>query len=336
MPRTSKAPLRLALLFVAAGISAQPPPSPQSTEPSNEPADRPLSVAETDPISSSTTSEAEHSSVTQVGAPSAPSAVVELERLRNELRSEILDYRAQLIDYVLLFFGIVITLAGFLAFGRFRAIEKDAKDSLDQIRGTREQADRHAKHISERLEAVTAEGVEHEPDQAKETAAEVRANPKAPILDKAIARAVACQQEGQHNKAIELWKSIARVSEAESRGLAARAWFSSAYLLQVEATAFRTRGDDQKALLHEEDALVDYDKAIALNPRSLPAHVNRGIAKSNLGRHEEALADYDTAIEIDPTNADAYFHRGTLREVAGLSEEARVDIAKATELRRSP
>ncbi len=42
----------------------------------------------------------------------------------------------------------------------------------------------------------------------------------------------------------------------------------------------------------------------------IKAYNNRGISKSDLERHEEAILDYNKAIEIDPTDATAYINRG--------------------------
>jgi len=59
---------------------------------------------------------------------------VEIQRHINNLRREQLDDRALYIDYwlaaiaiVLTFFGIVIALAGYIGFGRFREIETEGK-----------------------------------------------------------------------------------------------------------------------------------------------------------------------------------------------------------------
>ena len=46
------------------------------------------------------------------------------------------------------------------------------------------------------------------------------------------------------------------------------------------------------------EAIVDFDKALALNPQGAKAYANRGLAKSGLGRHEEARADLELALEL--------------------------------------
>ena len=117
----------------------------------------------------------------------------ELERRFNELQSEILDERGKLIDRVLMFFGIVVAVAGFLAFWRFRDIENDAKMSaesarktLDEIKGIKQKAVIKAAEIHQ----LTSEDAETAPQKATDAIEDVSRNPEASPIDKAIARAV--------------------------------------------------------------------------------------------------------------------------------------------------
>ena len=47
-----------------------------------------------------------------------------------------------------------------------------------------------------------------------------------------------------------------------------------------------------------EEAIVEYDQAIELNPRYDAAHNNKGASLSALGKNEEAIVEYDQAIKI--------------------------------------
>ena len=65
---------------------------------------------------------------------------VEIQTRFNEIQSELLDQRALFIDrwlaviaIVLTFFGVVVAIAGFMGFKRFRDIEKDAKTSAEKV-----------------------------------------------------------------------------------------------------------------------------------------------------------------------------------------------------------
>ena len=92
---------------------------------------------------------------TSVQRPTVPALVeVELQRRFNELRRELLDDRAKLVDWwlvaiaiVLTFFGIVVAIAGFMGFRRFRKIETDAKNSVETVTKHAEAAKRHVEEI---------------------------------------------------------------------------------------------------------------------------------------------------------------------------------------------
>ena len=49
------------------------------------------------------------------------------------------------------------------------------------------------------------------------------------------------------------------------------------------------------------------------------AYTNRAIAKSELGQHDDALVDYDKAIELNPDSADAYTNRGFAKSELGAT-----------------
>ena len=69
-----------------------------------------------------------------------------------------------------------------------------------------------------------------------------------------------------------------------------------------------------------EDAIIDYTKAIEIAPLFAGAYINRGrcrfqyflgYAFKELGRNEDAISDYTKAIEIEPRASHAYRGRGS-------------------------
>ena len=127
----------------------------------------------------------------------------------DELRRDILDDRAKYIDrwlsvigIVLTFFGVVIAIAGIWAFGRFRKIEAEAKNTLEEIKKTRDKS-------LDIYQDLTGEGVlsghlggqilinvaAKNPAEANQAVKDTRENPEASLTEKAIADAVSLQQQ---------------------------------------------------------------------------------------------------------------------------------------------
>src|SRR3990172_2846532 len=88
------------------------------------------------------------------------------------------------------------------------------------------------------------------------------------------------------------------------------------YFLAIEmdpnyAEVYGDRGKTYADLGNYQQAIKDYNKVIALNPRyAAEAYFYRGIAYGKLGNTGQAIKDYDTAIKIDPKDADSYGYRG--------------------------
>ena len=51
-----------------------------------------------------------------------------------------------------------------------------------------------------------------------------------------------------------------------------------------------------------QEAIIDYSKAIEINPLNVKTYVNRASAKNSLGDYEGAIDDYTKAIDVDPQN----------------------------------
>ena len=62
------------------------------------------------------------------------------------------------------------------------------------------------------------------------------------------------------------------------------------------------------------------------------AYYNRGNAKGELKDYQGAIVDYTKAIEINPQYVDAYANRGIYREAVNDLKGACVDWRKAVEL----
>ena len=99
-------------------------------------------------------------------------------------------------------------------------------------------------------------------------------------------------------------------------------------------TAYLNRGVAKSRLGKYEDAIVDYDKAIQL-AASDTAYYNRGFAKAKLGKHDAAIDDFTMSIKLEPKFVPAYTLRGESKAALGQHEDAIDDYNKAIELESS-
>ncbi len=92
-----------------------------------------------------------------------------------------------------------------------------------------------------------------------------------------------------------------------------------------EAFAHHNRGLAYYNLERYEEALADFDAAIALDSAYAHAYYMRGLTYQKLDRHELALENFNRAIELDPENSNFWLVRGIFYEEAGSSDQAAAD-----------
>ena len=61
-----------------------------------------------------------------------------------------------------------------------------------------------------------------------------------------------------------------------------------------------------------EEAVADYDRALALRPFNTEDICNRAGVLADIGRFDEAVAGFDRALALMPEMAPAYYNRGNL------------------------
>ncbi len=57
-----------------------------------------------------------------------------------------------------------------------------------------------------------------------------------------------------------------------------------------------------------DKAILDFDKAITLDPAYAKAYYNRGSAFEQMGELDKAIADYKKTIALDPLYYEAYYY----------------------------
>jgi tetratricopeptide (TPR) repeat protein len=82
-----------------------------------------------------------------------------------------------------------------------------------------------------------------------------------------------------------------------------------------------------------QQAIADFDAALARDPGLADVYVNRGAALFSAARYTEARSDFDRAIALKPENlAVAYFDRGMANEKSGDVKAAYGDYLQAQKL----
>jgi tetratricopeptide (TPR) repeat protein len=98
------------------------------------------------------------------------------------------------------------------------------------------------------------------------------------------------------------------------------------------ATTYLNKGNKYFDEENWTQAIVEYNKAIEMDPEMVEAYNNRGSAYIELGEFEKAIADYTKSIEIDPTNIILYYDRSMAYNHTGEWDKAIDDCNRVFEL----
>ena len=81
-----------------------------------------------------------------------------------------------------------------------------------------------------------------------------------------------------------------------------------------------------------QNAILNFDKALKINPSDINSIANRGYSKSQIQDFLGALNDFDQVIKIDPLNAGSFANRGDLKLKLKYFDEAIIDYTSAIRL----
>ena len=95
---------------------------------------------------------------------------------------------------------------------------------------------------------------------------------------------------------------------------------------------YQKRADENIGKGEYDLAIVDYNKALELNPKSVPAYFNRGRAFYFKREFASAVESYTKVIELTPEDSVVYYNRGVAYEKMGDNLKAIEDYKKAVEL----
>jgi serine/threonine protein kinase len=133
----------------------------------------------------------------------------------------------------------------------------------------------------------------------------------------AILKALAKRKADRFHDVGELRQAVARGLEGDR---------------SVRARTHLRAGDQLARQGRYNEAIVQYDRAITLDPTEVNAVINRGYCWYSQGLLEQALDEYTRAIRIDPANAEAYNNRGMVWKDLGAYDNAIKDFQETMEL----
>lgn len=99
------------------------------------------------------------------------------------------------------------------------------------------------------------------------------------------------------------------------------------------AVAYNNRGSAYSQKGQLDQAIADYNQALSIDPQYAQAYSNRGCAYADKGQLDQALADQNQALSIDPQNYDAYYNRGDVYKAKGLIDQAITDYTEAIKIK---
>ena len=102
--------------------------------------------------------------------------------------------------------------------------------------------------------------------------------------------------------------------------------------LRGEASDWTNRGQVEGRLGKHQDALLAFEKALALSPSNARAWMGRGVAAMSLGEDETSLPYFRKALDLEPQNAVFWNGYGTALGILGRDEEAVNSFDKALAL----
>ncbi|APW62166.1 tetratricopeptide repeat protein [Paludisphaera borealis] len=123
------------------------------------------------------------------------------------------------------------------------------------------------------------------------------------------------------------YAGLAQVHHRTGRDQEALAEYDQAIaIFGTDPNTYIGRGDVHRKLGDFAEALADLDEAVRLGPGYARAFASRGRLLEDMQQDGRALADYDQAIAVDPRYAFAYSLRGGLKSRLGRNEEALADF----------
>jgi tetratricopeptide (TPR) repeat protein len=121
-------------------------------------------------------------------------------------------------------------------------------------------------------------------------------------------------------------RADARLAMGESRSVVIADYTQAISQDPNYAEAYYRRGSERAAIGQLPDSLVDYMRAVLLDPKYIPA------SNSQVSSYAQAIVDYSQSLQKEPELPMVYFWRGIAQYALGKFSEAIVDLTEAIKL----
>ena len=142
-----------------------------------------------------------------------------------------------------------------------------------------------------------------------------------------------------YDQAIRISPNLARAFNARGNAYSSKGDYEHAFadydiVIRLEPSVFAYVGRclSRTVLGQLQEALLDCNEAIKLQPTSAQPWGARAFVNFKLGQFDNAIADYDAALRIDPKRASSLYGRGMAKQRKGDVGPGNADMAAATAL----
>lgn len=101
---------------------------------------------------------------------------------------------------------------------------------------------------------------------------------------------------------------------------------------QLNARLLVMRGDAQRELGQNDQAILSYDEAARYDSASLAPLLGQALALMSLGRFDKAETLVDRALDLDPKDADAWYTKGSIAHARAQLQQALKHYSHALDL----
>ncbi|WP_442481953.1 tetratricopeptide repeat protein [Aeoliella sp. SH292] len=143
------------------------------------------------------------------------------------------------------------------------------------------------------------------------------------LLTEANRMSSAAQSEAELTDVVQLCRHVLAIDNSK---------VAIDYSNNLASWALNRRGEIRTDDGRVEEALLDFNDALRLDPNRYRAIHNRGVLAAQAGRFADAFDDFNRTIELSPDFAKAYSNRAALWVQAGEMEKASSDYRQAIAL----